>query len=87
MDVWMCPFLNLIAMEKITIEVSESVANAWNALEEKKKKEINELVSRIISQSERTKNVDYWENLRDIRRNANERGLTEDILNQILNED
>ena len=74
-------------MEKITIEVSESVANAWNALEEKKKKEINELVSKIISQSERTKNADYWDKLREIRKSANERGLTEDILNQILNED
>jgi uncharacterized protein (UPF0297 family) len=74
-------------MEKITIEVSKSVANAWNALEEKKKKEINELVSKIISTSERTKNVDYWERLREIRKNAEERGLTEDILNQILNED
>ncbi|MFN3997047.1 hypothetical protein [Algoriphagus sp.] len=74
-------------MEKITIEVSESVANTWNALEEKKKKEINELVSKIISTSERTKNADYWERLREIRKNAEERGLTEDILNQILNED
>lgn len=74
-------------MEKITIEVSESVANTWNALEEKKKKEINELVSKIISTSERTKNKDYWERLREIRKNAEERGLTEDILNQILNED
>lgn len=72
-------------MEKITIEVSESVANTWNALEEKKKKEINELVSKIISTSERTKNKDYWERLREIRKNAEERGLTEDILNQILN--
>lgn len=74
-------------MEKITIEVSESVANAWNALEEKKKKEINDLVSKIISQSQQTKNVDYWERLRKIRKNAAEKGLTEDILNQILNED
>lgn len=74
-------------MEKITIEVSESVANAWNALEEKKKKEINDLVSKIISQSQQTKNVDYWERLREIRKNAAEKGLTEDILNQILNED
>jgi uncharacterized protein (UPF0297 family) len=87
MDVWTYLFLNLIVMEKITIEVSESVANAWNALEEKKKKEINELVSKIISQSERTKNVDYWDNLREIRKSANERGLTEDILDQLLNED
>lgn len=74
-------------MEKITIEVSESVANAWKALEEKKKKEINDLVSKIISQSQQTKNVDYWERLREIRKNAAEKGLTEDILNQILNED
>ncbi|GAB2483117.1 MAG: hypothetical protein EP311_03815 [Cytophagales bacterium] len=74
-------------MEKITIEVSKSVANAWNALEDKKKKEINELVSKIISQSEKSKNIDYWERLREIRKNASEKGLTEDILNQILNED
>jgi uncharacterized protein (UPF0297 family) len=83
----MCLFHNGKAMEKITIEVSESVANAWNALEEKRKKEINELVSKIISQSQHTKNVDYWEKLREIRKNANERGMTDEILNQILNED
>lgn len=74
-------------METITIEVSESVANTWNALEEKKKKEINELVSKIISQSQHTKKADFVERLREIRKNANERGMTDDILNQILNED
>jgi hypothetical protein len=52
-----------------------------------KKKEINKLISQRIAKSDRSKKADYWESLRKIRENAKEKGLTEDILNQILNED
>jgi uncharacterized protein (UPF0297 family) len=74
-------------MGKITIEVSETIASKWEALKEERKNEINELVSKIISESESSKQVDYWERLREIRKRANEKGFTEDLLNQILNED
>jgi len=74
-------------MGKITIEVSETIASKWEALKEERKNEINELVSKIISESESSKQVDYWERLREIRKRANEKGFTEEILNQTLIQD
>jgi len=74
-------------MGKITSEISETIASKWIALREERKNEMNELVSKISSESESSKQVDYWERLREIRKRANEKGFTEDLLNQILNED
>ncbi len=74
-------------MEKIIIEVSESVANKWKELEEEKQKEINALIGKIISQSVESKKVDFWKRLREIRKSADEKGFSDEILNQMLNED
>jgi len=74
-------------MKKIIIEVPETIASKWNELDLQKKKEINDLMAKIIAQSVQVKGADYWEKLREIRKSADSLGFSDEILNQILNEE
>ena len=74
-------------MERIVIEVDNQVANAWrNTPLEKRKRIGNELNVRIGKELLNYSKQEYLKFLDDLQEKMKERGLTEEILNDILNE-
>jgi hypothetical protein len=74
-------------MERIVIEVEPKIALAWRRLSAARRKEITSRVSvRIGKEVFENSKEDYLAYLADLRAKMAERGLTQDILDQILNE-
>lgn len=74
-------------MERIVIEVSPNVARAWrNAPEDKRKMLGNEVSVRIGKALLEGSKEDYLRYIRELQQTMQERGLTEEILDEILNE-
>ena len=74
-------------MERIVIEVSPNVAKAWRKLPVKRKKEISQKAGAQI-QKEVLENSaeEYISYLEQLRAKMADRGLTQEILYEILNE-
>lgn len=74
-------------MERIVIEVSPNVAKAWRKLPVKRKKEISQKAGAQI-QKEVLENSaeEYISYLEQLRAKMADRGLTQEILDEILNE-
>lgn len=74
-------------MERIVIEVDESSAKKWrySSLEKKEllAKSIEVLIDKVYSKTE----DGFWEFVDKLSQKAAERGLTEEELERILNED
>jgi hypothetical protein len=74
-------------MERIVIEVEPKVALAWRRLSPARKKEITSKVGlRIGKEVLESSKEDYLAYLNDLRNKMAERGLTQEILDEILNE-
>ena len=74
-------------MERIVIEVEPQVALAWQRLSPSRRKEITSKVSvRIGKEVLQSTNEEYLAYLDELRNKMAERGLTEEILDDILNE-
>ena len=75
-------------MERIVIEVSPNVARAWrNAPAEKRRKLGNEAGIRIGKELLRNSKEEYLQYIDQLQKTMKERGLTQEILVEILNED
>ena len=74
-------------MERIVIEVDPKIALAWRRLSAARRKEITTKVSlRIGKEVLENSKEDYLTYLAELRTKMAERGLTQEILDEILNE-
>ncbi|HET7360609.1 MAG TPA: hypothetical protein VFI78_01610 [Salinimicrobium sp.] len=75
-------------MERIVIEVADETAEKWQKVSPKLRssleKSFEQQIQRIV---ENSKNVDFETLLTQIREEAEQNGLTEEILQEILKED
>lgn len=74
-------------MEKIVLEVDDRVAKAWRQASSEKRKEINNKISvRIGKELFIYSKEDFRQYLDELRNKMAERGLTQETLDEILNE-
>ncbi len=75
-------------MERIVIEVSPNVARAWRNLpEDERRKLSNEVSVRVGKQLLKGSREEYLKFIDELQTKMQERGLTQEILDEILNED
>jgi hypothetical protein len=75
-------------MDRILLEVDDKTAKAWRNTSGKLRKLIEEKVERFISESlENSRKANFELLLEDARREAAKNGLTEEILEKLLNEE
>lgn len=75
-------------MERIVIEVSANVARAWRIASDNKRKMLgNEVSVRIGKELLKGTKDEYIKYLEELQQTMKERGLTQEILDEILNED
>ena len=78
-------------MERIVIEVDEKLAKAWRRASDKKKKEIGNkfnisLAKELMNPSLNKDNREYLEFLNELREEMSAKGLTQEELDEILND-
>jgi hypothetical protein len=74
-------------MERIILEVDDQVAKNWRYSSEKKRREVNNTINSMLQIAfEKNKDADFTQFIKELQEKATERGLTQDILNDILNE-
>jgi hypothetical protein len=73
----------MLSNETITIQVTPEVAKAFRSATEAERKKMELLLNLRLLEVTRTRKP-LEQIMRDISRSAKERGLTEDILNQLL---
>ena len=74
-------------MTKIVIEVDDTVGKRWRLSSEKRKKEIMQKMNLTLNENLMSdSNKDFIEYLTELRAKMKERGLTEEALNEILND-
>ncbi len=74
-------------MEKIVLEVDDRLAKAWWKASLEKRKEINNKISvRIGKELFAYSKEDFQQYLNELRNKMAERGLTQETLDEILNE-
>ena len=78
-------------MERIVIEVDESLARAWRKASEKKKKDIgnkfNISLAQELTRPDDGKIEDYHIFLNELRNDMSAKGLTSEELDNILNDE
>ena len=74
-----------MSLEQITISVNTDVANAYRIASEKERRKLDLLVNLRLRDATRTKSS-LKQIMGEISQNAQERGLTPDILQSILDE-
>ena len=74
-------------MERIILEVDDQVAKNWRYSSEKKRQEVNSTINKMLQIAFKRKgDDDFIQFIKEVQDKAAERGLTEDILDDILNE-
>jgi hypothetical protein len=74
-------------MERIVLEVDDQVAKNWRYSSEKKRQQVNSTINAMLQIAfKRKEDDDFIQFVKEVQDKAAERGLTEDILNDILNE-
>ena len=75
-------------MERIILEVDEKTARAWRNTSAKLRTQIGKNLEQILTDSlSKTKEANFELLLQDARKEAAKNGLTEEILEQLLNEE
>ncbi len=75
-------------MERIVIEVSPNVARAWRDAPDNKRKMLgNEVSMRIGKELLKGSKEEYMKYMDELQQTMKERGLTQEIMDEILNED
>jgi ribosomal protein RSM22 (predicted rRNA methylase) len=78
----------MVIMERIIIEVGEKTARKWRNVSPKIKSELEKSFEKQIDEiSEKSKEADFEKLLKDVREEAAKNGLTEEILQKLLNEE
>jgi hypothetical protein len=74
-------------MDRIILEVDDQVAKSWRYSSEKKRQEVSNTINTLLQIAfKRKADRDFNQFIKEVQDKAAERGLTEDILNDILNE-
>jgi len=74
-------------MERIILEVDDQVAKNWRYSSEGKRRQVNNTINKMLQIAfNRKEDTDFIQFIKEVQEKAAERGLTEDILNDILNE-
>jgi ferritin len=74
-------------MERIVLEVDDQVAKNWRYSSEKKRQQVSNTINKMLEIAfKRQEDADFIQFVKEVQDKAIERGLTEDILNDILNE-
>jgi ferritin len=74
-------------MERIVLEVDDQVAKNWRYSSEKKRQQVSNTINKMLEIAfKRREDADFIQFVKEVQDKAAERGLTEDILNDILNE-
>jgi len=74
-------------MKKIEIKVQKEYLLLYEKFGDQEKGKLELAVQELIGQMAERSPVDYVDILKEIRKNAESRGFTDDILDQILNEE
>ena len=75
-------------MERIVIEVADATAKKWRTSSRKRREEISqEIEIRLAKKLMADSKENFIEFLDEVGETMRQRGLTEEILNEILNED
>ena len=75
-------------MERIILEVDSATAQAWRKISPELKRSIEELFQiRLRTLTKKDQEASFEKLLDEARKEAAENGLTEEILEQLLNED
>ena len=75
-----------IIMDRIILEVDDQVAKSWRYSSEKKRQQVNDTINMLLQAAfKRKEDADFIQFVKEVQDKAAERGLTEDILNDILN--
>jgi hypothetical protein len=73
-------------MDRIVIEVEDSLASKWRDATPEIKQIVSREVDLLISKILEKKDDDTWQFLEQLRKKAEQRGFSDEILEQILNE-
>jgi hypothetical protein len=74
-------------MDRIVVKVDDTVAKSWRDANEKAKEELENTINFLIKEALAKKEEDFWQFLDRVGEEAQENGLTEEILNKLLSED
>jgi len=75
-------------MERIVLEVDDQTAKAWRNTSPKLRSQIGKNLEQVITESlNKTKEANFELLLQDVRKEAANNGLTEEVLAQLLNEE
>ena len=74
-------------MERTVLEVDDQVAKNWRYSSEKKRRQVNDTINKMLEITfKRQEDGNFIQFIKEVQDKAAERGLTEDVLNDILNE-
>jgi hypothetical protein len=74
-------------MDRIVLEVDDQVAKNWRYSSEKKRQQVSNTINALLQIAfKRKEDADFSQFVKEIQDKAAERGLTEEVLNNILNE-
>jgi hypothetical protein len=73
-------------MDRIVIEVEDSLASKWRDATPEIKQIVSREVDLLINKILEKKDDDTWQFLEQLRKKAEQRGFSDEILEQILNE-
>ena len=74
-------------MDRIILEVDDQVAKNWRYSSEKKRREVSGAINKMLELAFKQKgDDDFIQFVKVVQEKAAERGLTEEILNEILND-
>jgi hypothetical protein len=74
-------------MDRILVKVDNIAAKKWRFASEEKKDELNNAINTIIKKALDKNEEDFWQFLDRVGKQAEANGLTEKILNKLLNEE
>jgi hypothetical protein len=73
-------------MEKIVLEVNSETAKKWKDADSRTRKKIVRYIEDAFQKKDDMSREEFWKYLENLRTETEKRGLTKDILNDILNE-
>lgn len=74
-------------MERIVIEVDDDVAKKWRDSSKKRKEKISQEINVKLAKELYDSKEDFLQYLDELRNSMRERGLTEEVLQEILNDE
>lgn len=74
-------------MERIVIEVDEITGKRWKYASIETRQKLSEKISQIMTVALNKDEYDFWPFLEKIRKNAETKGFSDEILNQVLSEE